>query len=154
MENLLEHCKLIRVETDLDPWLIVQMADVELPDWRMWQHLVMLLQDLVKALDSDTRSFFKLPNMPQMLVLNFGTGPSSTWGEAMRPRWCSFQVDIHNITWELLPVHYRSSPIAAAQQTAQKASARSQLQTPSDPPNSLAEAYSCLRFTSQDTNKR
>ena len=22
--------------------------------------------------------------------------------------WCLFQVDIHDITWELLPVHYRS----------------------------------------------
>ena len=40
------------------------------------------------------------------------------------------------------------------QQTAQRASARSQLQTPSDPLKSLAEACIRLRFTSQDTNKQ
>ena len=55
---------LLKMWTNLDPWLVVQMADVELSDWRMWQHLVMLLQDLVKALQPDTTNYFKLLDVP------------------------------------------------------------------------------------------
>jgi hypothetical protein len=40
----------VALRTHLDPLLLVQVRDVELLARRMRQHLVMLLQDLVEAL--------------------------------------------------------------------------------------------------------
>lgn len=38
------------LRTHLNPLLLVQVGDIELLAWRMRQHLVVLLQDLVEAL--------------------------------------------------------------------------------------------------------
>ena len=37
-------------EADLHPWLLMQVCDVKLAAWRMRHQLVMLLQNLVEAL--------------------------------------------------------------------------------------------------------
>jgi hypothetical protein len=50
-----------QAECDLDPWLVMQVSHVELLARCMWQHLVVLLENLVESLQTTYLSVIECP---------------------------------------------------------------------------------------------